>query len=274
MHCCPLCPYQARFAAWLRKHTTTVHERNHRPFVCDVCQASFTSLSNLNHHRQIHGARQFACTMCDFTCTLKRVLDVHVRIHSDERPFKCDLCEYRTKRKSDLPIHCKCMHSKHAPRKKKREEDVALMFDSLSITYRREFMISFQRCARKYARLDFLIDVPFGWIILEVDERQHFQYQVSSECQRMALIFSEFSRRCQGSLHIIRFNPDAYKGKDGRVIKSTQEERTEAIRKAIDHVPQAQFMITYLFYRSSDGWPEITSHPDYTLRQHVRRQCL
>ena len=159
------------------------------------------------------------------------------------------------------------------PRKKKREEDVAHLFDtSCSIPYVREFSISFFGGAKKYARLDFLMEVPFGWIIFEVDERQHQQYPVNYECQRMALIFAEFSRRFhEKRLHIIRYNPDAYK-EGGMVVKPTVEERAARILGAIDHTPEDRFTITYLFYKAKHGLPEITYDEEYTLRQHVRRQ--
>ena len=268
MFCCDLCPYTTKFAAWMRKHNA-VHSKDHRPFLCDVCGSSFKLRSHLNYHKQTHEAPSMGCGLCEFKCRQKWILDVHMRIHRDERPFKGELCEYRTKRQADIAIHHRCMHGKYAPRKKKREEDVAVLFDTLSIRYVREFSISFSGCARKYARLDFLMEVPFGWVILEVDERQHSQYAVSYECQRMALIFAEFSKRCNGNLHIIRYNPDAYK-EHGLVVKPTQEERAEEIRRAIEHVPEARFTITYLFYRLTNGWPEIASHADYTLQTSTR----
>ena len=195
-----------------------------------------------------------------------------MRTHSDERPFRCQLCEYTTKRKADLSIHHRCMHTGR-PRKKKREEDVAHFFDTQSMRYVREFNLSFSGRPRKYARLDFLLEVPFGWVIFEVDERQHSQYAVSYECQRMALVLAEFTRMHQGKkLHIIRYNPDAFKGRSG-LIKPTQAEREEEIRRAIEHVPDVHFTITYLFYRSNEGWPEIMYDEEYSLGEYVRRQA-
>ena len=269
---CPLCAYVTRYPAWMRKHET-VHARNHRPFSCDVCGSSFKLRSQLNYHKRIHEAPSLACSVCDFKCTQKCVLDVHMRTHLEERPFKCQLCEYTTKRKADLAIHHKCMHTGR-PRKKKREEDVAQIFDRNTIRYSREFNIPFSGEARKYARLDFLLEVGFGWVIFEVYERQQSQYEVSYECQRMALVFAEFIKRCEGKkLHIIRYNPDPYKDSHGLVVKPTPEEREGEIRRAIQYVPEeARFTITYLFYRLRDGLPEITYDAEYSLREHVRRQ--
>ena len=143
MLCCPLCTYATKFPSWLRKHSV-VHSKGHRPFVCDACGLSFTSLSNLNHHKKTHEAPSFVCSLCDFKCTQKRILVTHVRVHSDDRPFRCEFCQYSTKRKSDLSIHHRCMHTGR-PRKKRREEDVAGIFDALSIRYVREYTISFQQ---------------------------------------------------------------------------------------------------------------------------------
>ena len=271
MFSCPLCEYTTKYAAWMRKHAT-VHTQDHRPFWCEVCGSSFKLRSQLNYHRRIHEEPSLACGICDFRCTQKWVLDVHMRTHSDERPFKCNFCEYTTKRKSDLTTHHKCMHTGRA-RKKRREEDVAHFFDTQSMRYVREFNLSFTSRPRKYARLDFLLEVPFGWVIFEVDERQHSQYALSYECQRMASVLAEFTRMHEGKkLHIIRYNPDAFKGFHGLVIKPSQQERERAIRRAIEHVPDVHFTITYLFYRAIEGWPEIMYNEQYSLHEHVRRQ--
>ncbi len=268
MFCCAICPYKTDVAAWLRKHRV-VHE-SERPFACDVCGRSFKLLSHLTTHKQTHEQPSFVCSICDFRCRQKRILNTHMRTHSDERPFKCELCEYRTKRKSDLSIHRRCMHSSFAPRKKKREEVVARIFDTMSVRYQREFTIAFRGCTRKYARVDFLIPKPFGWLIFEVDERMHSQYSLQYECQRMLLIFSDFSRRYpQGRLHIIRYCPDPFKD-NGFVVKASLQERMNAIRAAVEHDPQDRFTISYLFYRSENGWPVVVNHADYTLRDHVR----
>ena len=123
MFSCPLCDYTTKYAAWMRKHET-VHTRDHRPFTCEVCHSTFKLRSQLNFHRRIHDAPKLTCLICDFKCTTKWALDVHMRIHSDERPFRCQLCEYTTKRKADQSIHHRCMHTCR-PRTKKWEEDVA-----------------------------------------------------------------------------------------------------------------------------------------------------
>jgi hypothetical protein len=162
------------------------------------------------------------------------------------------------------------MHTGH-PRKKKREEYVAEIFQSFSVPYVREFTISFVKCPRKYARLDFLLRKSWGWIAFEVDEHMHSGYGIAYECERMALIFKEFAKCNQGSLHIVRFNPDPYKEKNGILVKPSETERVETIRCAIEHVPEARLEITYLYYRMLNGMPEVAYQPDYTLRDHIRR---
>ena len=65
--------------------------------------------------------------------------------------------------------------------------------------------------------------------------------------------------------------PDAFKGRSG-LIKPTQAEREREIRRAIEHVFHVHFTITYLFYRSNEGWPEIMYDEEYSLGEYVRRQ--
>ena len=140
------------------------------------------------------------------------------------------------------------------------------MFDSLGISYIREFTISFTGYARRCARVDFLLTTYWGWTVLEVDERSHAQYSIKHECNRMEMIFGEFAKRHPGSrLHIIRFNPDAYKH-NGMIIKPpTREAQEQALRHALEFVPFQPLTISYLFYRrGSGGTPEVTQHSDYS----------
>ena len=71
------------------------------------------------------------------------------------------------------------------------------------------------------------------------------------------------------SLHIARYNSHAFR-QDGVVCKPTQEERVASIKESLAYVPEADFVITYLYYRSSGGRPAITMDPEYTLQNYVR----
>ena len=70
-------------------------------------------------------------------------------------------------------------------------------------------------------------------------------------------------------LHVVRYNSHALKH-DGVVSKPSQEERVESIKASLAYVPESDFVITYLYYRSSEGRPAITFDPEYTLQHYVR----
>ena len=142
------------------------------------------------------------------------------------------------------------------------------------MTFTREFTI--RVCtfgARKSARIDFHISFPWGWLLFEVDEMahsRHSRYSVSDECLRMAAIATYLRQTAPGlKLHIVRYNSHAYR-QDGVVCKPTQEERVASIKESLAYVPETDFAITHLYYRSSGGRPAITLDPHYTLQQYVR----
>jgi uncharacterized Zn-finger protein len=62
-----------------------MEDRNHRPFVCEICELSFTS---------------------------KQFLQRHYAVHTDERNFKCEICTHSYKYKKGLNRHYKKYHGK------------------------------------------------------------------------------------------------------------------------------------------------------------------
>ena len=70
-------------------------------------------------------------------------------------------------------------------------------------------------CSRR--RPDLLLDMGTHIIIVEVDENKHTDYDCSCENKRLMEISKDVGHR---SIVFIRFNPDGYKDKDGKTIKS------------------------------------------------------
>ena len=70
-------------------------------------------------------------------------------------------------------------------------------------------------CSRR--RPDLLLDMGTHIIIVEVDENKHTDYDCSCENKRLMEISKDVGHR---SIVFIRFNPDGYKDKDGKSIKS------------------------------------------------------
>ena len=142
------------------------------------------------------------------------------------------------------------------------------MFDSMSIPYFREFTIRFWRYGRKYARVDFRIEIDFGVILFEVDERQHANYAPAKESERMRRMYAAYREQNDGYVHIVRFNPDPYRTNKGLIVRHTREEHFAAIQLLLSYKPKHAFTISYCFYRLENGLPEILRN-DVALREHV-----
>ena len=70
-------------------------------------------------------------------------------------------------------------------------------------------------CSKK--RPDILIDLGFQVLIIEIDENQHNSYDCSCENKRIMELSQDIGHR---PIIFIRFNPDDYKGKNNKLIKS------------------------------------------------------
>lgn len=81
-------------------------------FVCRICTKSFTLQRLLNRHMKCHSEiKRYLCTFCgkgfNDTFDLKR----HTRTHTGVRPYKCNLCEKSFTQRCSLESHCLKVHS-------------------------------------------------------------------------------------------------------------------------------------------------------------------
>ncbi|CAH2099380.1 unnamed protein product [Euphydryas editha] len=74
---------------------------------CDQCNAKYTSLVRLQHHKQKHGDSKppFICEVCGAHYKHKRACDIHVAMHKGISDWKCEECNKLFPSKGALQRH-------------------------------------------------------------------------------------------------------------------------------------------------------------------------
>lgn len=104
---CILCCEELESSQALKSHL-----RNHLPFTCTLCSASFKNKANYtNHVAKSHAKdeiRLHKCRECQASFKRAEHLRTHIVYkHNTLRPFSCDLCTKQSMTKNDLNSHMK-----------------------------------------------------------------------------------------------------------------------------------------------------------------------
>ena len=172
---------------------------------------------------------------------------------------------------SNLLKHLRALHGDNPKAVTKREElQVLLALRDAEIPYEYMHHVPFRACGlgseTAHAFVDFIIVKPWGWLLLEIDEGQHRQYDVSCDVRRDADIYASVALGSCDRLRLLRFNPDGFKVGDrpGCASGTDRLERLIALIRELDEDPwpERPFVRLFLYYDVDGPDAELPSVAD------------
>ena len=99
----------------IRKEMTTttkgVKRKKTQQHECDVCEKVFGYPSQLAVHMRTHtNEKPYECDVCEKRFRHSNALQSHKRIHTNEKPYKCVVCEARFSQLGSLQSHVRIHH--------------------------------------------------------------------------------------------------------------------------------------------------------------------
>ncbi|XP_053619530.1 zinc finger protein 626-like [Plodia interpunctella] len=88
------------------KEHITMHDPNHKQYVCDVCGKSFRLRCAYHNHSLRHSEDfPFKCNFCPYKGRYKELLKTHMKTHTGDYRYMCTECPARFLFKSNLNSH-------------------------------------------------------------------------------------------------------------------------------------------------------------------------
>ena len=84
------------------------HQYKHsgvKPYKCKICDSAFRTPSTLKSHLIQHEDCKHKCEICGMKCSTSGKLKIHIRTHTQEKPYQCSFCPNSFKQLSVLKVH-------------------------------------------------------------------------------------------------------------------------------------------------------------------------
>lgn len=95
---------------WVKLTDLEIHmiaHRETRPYACDQCHMTYKRAYELTGHinKRHLNIRPHTCSYCGLGFFTRRILDNHIRTHTNERPFACEICQQTFRIEAGLFLH-------------------------------------------------------------------------------------------------------------------------------------------------------------------------
>lgn len=119
-------------------HSSRIGPNQLKIFTCEYCNKVFKFKHSLQAHLRIHtNEKPYKCPLCNYASAIKANLSVHMRKHTGEK-FSCDHCSFSCLSKGHLKVHVERVHKKikqHCRFCKKKYSDVKNLIKHIKDTH-------------------------------------------------------------------------------------------------------------------------------------------
>ncbi|XP_044149661.1 zinc finger protein ZFAT isoform X2 [Bufo gargarizans] len=119
-------------------HSSRTGPNQLKIFTCEYCNKVFKFKHSLQAHLRIHtNEKPYKCLLCNYASAIKANLSVHMRKHTGEK-FSCDHCSFSCLSKGHLKVHVERVHKKikqHCRFCKKKYSDVKNLIKHIKETH-------------------------------------------------------------------------------------------------------------------------------------------
>ncbi|XP_037774630.1 uncharacterized protein LOC119571360 [Penaeus monodon] len=99
----------------LKEDTQPKMEATLNCFVCQVCGKKFSRKSHINIHMRVHTKEKpYRCDICYKDFSQRSNLVSHMRVHTKEKPYSCEICNKAFSKRDYIVTHMR-VHTKEKP---------------------------------------------------------------------------------------------------------------------------------------------------------------